>query len=109
MKRYGFIAALSLLASAASAQSPGQIAVMGCQNAVVIKVRAQSPGADDIRFAAAPTVAEKSKKEAIVSGAGQFTEATSGLARRFTYECTYNTRSARTRATVKLDNANGGR
>ena len=109
MKRFGLIAALICVASTATAQSPGQIAIMGCQNAVVKQVRTQSPGADDIRFSVSPTVGEKSKKEASVSGGGQFTEASSGLARRFTYECTYNTRSAQTRVSVRLDNTGGPR
>jgi hypothetical protein len=107
--RLALAGALSLLATAASAQSPGQVAIMGCQNAVVKQIRTQSPGAGNIRFSSSPTVTEKSKKEATVSGGGQYTDAGSGQERGFTYQCTYNTRSAHTRATVRLDNGSGGR
>jgi hypothetical protein len=101
------VVVLSVIAGPASAQNPGQVAILGCKNAVARQVRTQSPGADNIRFSSNPTVTDKSKKEAAVSGAGQFTDRDSGQTRHFTYECTYNTHSAETRALVRMSGAPG--
>jgi hypothetical protein len=103
MKQCLIVAMLVLIPSAASAQSGAQVAILGCQNAAVKELRKLSPGSDNIRFAPNPQVTEKSKKEATVSGGGQFTDGSSRQPRRFTYDCTYGTRSAETRATVRLE------
>jgi hypothetical protein len=105
VKRFGIVLGLSLLGAAAHAQSSGQVAVMGCQNAVVNQIKSQGAAAGNVRFSPNPSITETSKRETAVNGTGQFQDKGSGQVRRFTYDCTYNTRSAQTRVTVRADGA----
>ena len=107
MKSCSIALLLTCIATAAAAQSPRQVAIIGCRNAASKEVRAQRTEADSVRLAPNPTVAEAPRNEVEVSGAGQYFDRTRREWRPFTYDCTYNTRSAATRVKVRVDSSKG--
>ena len=107
MKPFLIAAALCVLTTAVGAQSPGQVAIIGCQNAAVKEVRTQRPEADSVRFATNPTAIERSKREIGVHGSGQYLDRTRREWRPFMYECTYSTRSGATQVKLEIDSSKG--
>jgi hypothetical protein len=104
MKSCSIALLLTCIATAtAAAQSPHQVAIIGCRNAVSKEVRAKRAEADSVRLAPNPRTSAASRTDVEVSGSGQYFDRTRREWRPFTYDCTYNTRSAATRVKVKLD------
>ena len=107
MKSCSIALLLICIATTAAAQSQRQVAIIGCRNAASKEVRAQRAEADSVRLTPNPTVAETSRNDVEVSGAGQYFDRTRRQWRPFNYTCTYNTRSAATRVKVKMDASEG--
>jgi hypothetical protein len=98
-----FVALLVLLmAPAAAAQNGAEIAVMGCRNAVVKKLRAMQSDADSVRLSPGASVTPKDTRAALVSGTGQYFDKATREWRAFTYDCTYMSRSGNAQASVQL-------
>jgi hypothetical protein len=107
MKSLSIALLLTCIAATAAAQSPSQVAIIGCRNATAKELRAQRTAADSVRLAPNPRVAQASRNEVEVRGAGQYFDRARREWRPFNYECTYNTRTAATSVKVKMDASAG--
>jgi hypothetical protein len=89
----GLSVALALSAvtvpTGAMAQSPGDVARMSCENAVVNKIRRMDGSAGRISFSG-PKLKQVSNAETGVKGRGSYSN------RSFSYQCIYNIRDGRT-------------
>jgi hypothetical protein len=90
------------VATTLAAQNANEVAAMSCQQTAAKQMRAEHPEADSVRLTPNPAVSEKARGEALVQGSGQYFDRGSRQWRRFTYECTYRTRSAKTAVTLQL-------
>jgi hypothetical protein len=101
------LVALTCVGAGAGAQSPDQVAIIGCRNAATREARAQRPEADSVRFTSEPRVTEKSARERSVRGAARYFDRGRREWRPFIYDCVYHTRSAATSVRLQFDGSAG--
>jgi hypothetical protein len=107
MKAYSIALLTCIATTAAAAQSPRQVAIIGCRNATSKEVRAKHTEADSVQLASHPRVSEPRGNDVEVRGEGRYFDGARREWRPFTYDCTYNTRSAATRVKVRTDSREG--
>jgi hypothetical protein len=98
MIRHSVAAMLCIAASACKvvAQSPNEVATMGCRNGVAREVRVQRPDADSVTIGSAPRVTRSARGELTLNGDGHILAGTERQWLRFSYVCAYRPHSART-------------
>jgi len=105
MKRFG-MAALCVASGACQvvAQSPDQVAAMGCRNGVAQEARVQRPDADSVTIGAVPVVTRRKRGELTVSGDGHILARGQRQWLSFSYTCAYRPHSAKTEVTLTFAN-----
>ncbi|MGH7676947.1 MAG: hypothetical protein ACRENU_00690 [Gemmatimonadaceae bacterium] len=93
-----------IIAPTAAAQNAGEVAALGCKNAVARKVRAEVPGADSVRLSPGPQV-QSSGRTTTVQGSGQYLDRATREWRTFTYDCSYSASSGKVRVTLQVSGA----
>jgi hypothetical protein len=90
------------IVEAAEAQTPTQLAVLGCRNAAAREVRRVVAGADSVQLDPNSRVHQSTRRTVDVDGSGRFYVTNERAWRRFTYDCIYHTGSAKTRVWIEV-------